>query len=142
MIAETLYPDAIEDDYWFGAYGYQPIIDYLAGGSEFVLLQVDEADYQGDSYVVMGTSIDRPVEFLNFGWGSCSGCDALQACDSFEELDVLIGELQRDIVSYNSGYDLLQALTATDHRYHWYVDAFKNEFIPKLKEMVGVEDVC
>ena len=83
-IARTLYPDV-------GSCDYQPIIDHFG----HVAVQVEEDDYQGDSWVLYHNG--NRVGFLTFGWGSCSGCDALQACSNYEELDELIEEMRRGI---------------------------------------------
>lgn len=40
-------------------------------------LQVDDSDYEGDSWLLVSDGTRFGV--LMFGWGSCSGCDALQA---------------------------------------------------------------
>lgn len=42
-----------------------------------VVVEVDENDYQGDSWYLLRDG--HRCGFLNFGWGSCSGCDALEA---------------------------------------------------------------
>jgi hypothetical protein len=51
------------------------------------LLCVNDKDYSGDSRFLLADGARRG--YLEFGWGSCSGCDALQACDSYEELEKL-----------------------------------------------------
>ncbi len=78
------------------AYDYQPII--CSFGT--VLVQVDQDDYQGDSYVLLQNA-DR-YGFLVFGWGSCSGCDALQSCETFAGIDELISDLERDVKWFDS----------------------------------------
>ena len=82
MKAETLYPN-----FSYCESDYQPIVDSFGN----VLIQVDDADYQGDTRVLYEK--DGKYGYLNFGWGSCSGCDALQACCNIEEIQELINSL-------------------------------------------------
>lgn len=89
--AQTLYPEAGERTYFDSPYDYDPIIRSFGE----VLVQVDDDDYIGDTRVLLRK--DGRYGFLNFGWGSCSGCDALQASDSYEEIDELIDDLENDI---------------------------------------------
>jgi hypothetical protein len=85
--AISLYPDfdGTESD-------YQPIVDLFGD----VVLQVQDEDYQGDTWVLYKRGETRYGR-LEFGWGSCSGCDALQACGSLGEIDQLINELYNSI---------------------------------------------
>lgn len=74
-----------------------------------VLVAVDEDDYQGDSFRLIADG-DEPGQrygLLIFGWGSCSGCDALQACESAEELQTLADQLQ-DSIKWFSDKDTLR----------------------------------
>jgi hypothetical protein len=84
--AKKLYSEDKND--W---YDYQPIID--AFGT--VALQIDDEDYQGDSRILY--ECDGKIGYLQFGWGSCSGCDALQACNTIEEVQELIQQLESEI---------------------------------------------
>ena len=92
--ARALYCKDYEDSdgsYFYGPSDYNPIIQSFGE----VLVQVDDDDYQGDTRVLLRK--DGRYGFLNFGWGSCSGCDGLQACSSFREIEELIQGLERDI---------------------------------------------
>lgn len=105
-LAKDLYPDykgyCVAD--------YQPIIDHFGE----VLLQVDDEDYQGDSRILYrDKNDDKKFGFLVFGWGSCGGCDALQACGSLEEIDQLILETKNDI-KWSSKEELLVYLMEKD----------------------------
>ena len=70
-LAIKLYP-GIKDSFMFGPSDYQPIINHIGK----VLVQEDDEDYQGDTFVLLEK--DSKYGFLNIGWGSCSGCDAVQ----------------------------------------------------------------
>jgi len=90
---KEMYPDAVRgDDEWFwGVDDYQPLLKSLGE----IILQVDDKDYQGDSRILLQKGSE--IGLLIFGWGSCSGCDALQACDSYEEVETLRAGLVQEI---------------------------------------------
>ena len=88
--AKELYKDKV---CW---YDYQPILEEFGE----ILVQVDEDNYQGDSYLLYKK--DNQYGFLVFGWGSCSGCDALQACSSIDEVQELMNQLYSDIKWFDS----------------------------------------
>ncbi len=83
---------------------YQPIINLFGE----VLLQIDEDNYQGDSWVLYEAHESYGTYgFLNFGWGSCSGCDVLQGCENLEEVDSLIEDLYQSIKWFDSASEAL-----------------------------------
>jgi hypothetical protein len=77
-------------------YEYDPIIRSFGA----VLVQVEDDDWSGDTRVLLRNG-DR-YGFLVIGWGSCSGCDALQGCSTFAEVDELINQIEGDIKWFNS----------------------------------------
>lgn len=83
-----VYPGLDEPFYGGGTSDYHSLIESL--GHEIVL-EVTQQDYSGDSWLLLRsqTSVGPHFGYLEFGWGSCSGCDALQACDTYDELDKL-----------------------------------------------------
>lgn len=70
-------------------YDYEPLLKTLGE----IVVQVDDDEYQGDSYLVLRDG--ERFGYLIFGWGSCSGCDWLQDCNSYED----VAELHADLVS-------------------------------------------
>ena len=128
MKANQLYPE------YKGGYGpgsYQPIIDDLGS----ILLQVDDEDYQGDSRVLIQK--DEKYGILIFGWGSCSGCDALQACESVSELDELIEQIQSSVKWFDNSAECLHYFQNHDWQgdYSWHREETKkfiNEAVDKL----------
>lgn len=94
--ARRLYPGYAERGGFYGPCNYQPIIDSFGES----VVQVDDKDYQGDTRVLLKK--DGRFGFLNFGWGSCSGCDGLQACGSYRELEELIVGLEASIQWFDS----------------------------------------
>lgn len=106
--ARELFDD--DNDYCYG--NYQPIIDAIGE----VCIQVDDKDYQGDTSVLYKHKFgDDETEYgyLQFGWGSCSGCDALQACESIGEVQSLMNDMEASVqwmpraemLSYFKGHD-------------------------------------
>lgn len=89
--ARAVYPSS---DY--GWYDYNPML----GAFGTIAIQHDDNGYQGDSRVLY--DCDGRVGHLIFGWGSCSGCDALQACSNYEELQALCNSLQDDILWFDT----------------------------------------
>ena len=77
--------------------------DQLMESFDFeILLNVEQEDYQGDSLVLFKNKNTNEIGFLKFGWGSCSGCDALQGCESQQDLDDLQKELYDGIIWYEN----------------------------------------
>ena len=74
---------------------HQPSYDELIDEFGTVLLKASDGAYQGDTYVLL--QYDNDYGYLNFGWGSCSGCDALEGCGSWAELDELRDTLSDQI---------------------------------------------
>jgi hypothetical protein len=96
---KTLYP---QDSGYSGFDSYQPMIDDFGK----VIIQVDDSDYQGDTRVFLKK--DNKYGYLQFGWGSCSGCDALQACRNYEEAQKLYDQLKDDIRWFDSLEDVFE----------------------------------
>jgi hypothetical protein len=86
--AAEMYPehaaDQERDGSFCGPCDYTPIIEALGE----VVLRKDDSDYQGDTYALV-KGADGRLGYVNIGWGSCSGCDALQACDTLADIDKL-----------------------------------------------------
>lgn len=80
---------------------YQPML-YMFGD---IVIQVDDDDYQGDTRVLYNDG--GKIGFLRFGWGSCSGCDALQRCNDYDELQELCDRLQNDIMWFDTPKEAL-----------------------------------
>lgn len=95
--ARTVYPES-----GWGWDDYQPMLE--AFGT--IVVQHDDNDYQGDSRVLY--DCNGRIGHLIFGWGSCSGCDALQACGNYTELQGLCDELQDDIQWFDTYSEALE----------------------------------
>ena len=106
---------------------YGPIINHFGE----VLLRGDVGDYQGSSFIVYDD-----YSLLEFGWGSCSGCDALQSCDTFEEIDELIDSLEGDILRFSSKEIFIKYINNRDWEGEWaYGEEGFEEFLEKAKKL-------
>ena len=99
MNVRDLYPQRDSD--YFSVCSYQPMIDSFGS----VLVQVDDQDYQGDTRVLLEDS--GLIGLIIFGWGSCSGCDALQACQSFDDLQSLYDSMKSRVQWWESAEEAL-----------------------------------
>ena len=125
--ARELYPEHFEDeDGWLCIGSYQPIIDDIGT----VIIQVDDEDYQGDTRVFY-----EGYGYLQFGWGSCSGCDMLQACETEEEVNDVIREIEGGVQWFLNADEALTYFKTHDWEgdYSWHQDEQK-EFIRKVIE--------
>ena len=101
-LAKELYKN---EGYWWD---YQPMLNEFGK----ILLQVDEDDYQGDSFLIYKK--DNKYGLLIFGWGSCSGCDALQGCTNIDEVQELMNQLYNDIKWFDSLQELKNYISNND----------------------------
>jgi hypothetical protein len=71
---------------------YDPIVKSIGD----VVVEVSDSDYQGDTRVLF----KRGEEYghTTFGWGSCSGCDALQGSDSWKDVAELRNQIANTVV--------------------------------------------
>lgn len=120
-----------EDDY--GCSSYQLIIDAMGHEN---LLQVDDSDYQGDTRVLFKSG--AKYGWLQFGWGSCSGCDELQGCGSVGELQQLCDRLEQSVKWFDSKDDARRFFKSHDWEgdYSWHAEEQK-QFINRAIEILS-----
>lgn len=118
-LVREAYPNHPDSDYWFCISDYDPLI--LSLGHE-VCVQVDDSDYQGDTRLLLYDPVEDRYGLLIFGWGSCSGCDSLQACSNFDEVAELWEHLFTSIIWKNSAGEMLHFLCFRDWelQYAWH----------------------
>lgn len=106
--AEELYGPFGEGE-WFYATDYMPML------AEFgdIILKIDDDYYQGDSRILY-TDGGYIYGYLQFGWGSCSGCDALQACMTIPEVQALMDELHGSIKWFKDRAEAYKFFTTHD----------------------------
>ncbi len=109
--------DEAEDGSFYGPSDYNPLLNSLGFD---ILLKVDDDDYQGDSRLLLRDG--QRFGVLIFGWGSCSGCDALQACQTMVEIDRLRNELFNSVKWFESSSECLEYFIEHnwkgDHSWH------------------------
>jgi hypothetical protein len=77
---------------------------------------------QGDVYELV-RGADGRVGFLCFGYGSCSGCDAIEACNSYGDLAEVFERLRDDV----RWFDAPAAALKFFHEHDWHGDACEDE---------------
>lgn len=103
---KTFYPDAVED---FNSGDHASLVRSF--GVE-ILVEGTAYDYEG-SYtgdVLYLLEKEEYIGFFTFGFGSCSGCDALQGCSSWADLEELRQSLWRSVKWFNSPTEALEYL--------------------------------
>lgn len=82
----------LAQNFYGGDFSYEELIESF--GVE-TLLTAELGDYSGDYLTILRDNLGR-FGFLSFGYGSCSGCDSLQSCESLEEVVTLRDQLWED----------------------------------------------
>lgn len=114
--AKLLYPDKWKDSDDIDEYifDYDPILNSFGK----ILVKVEDHDYHGDSRILYEKN--GKYGFLVFGWGSCSGCDALQACQTFKDLDELITDLEGKIKWFDTLEEVQKYVQHQDREIEYY----------------------
>ena len=122
-----------EDNSGWGWSNYQPMLDSFGK----IIVQVDDHDYQGDSRVLYNEN--GKIGFLLFGWGSCSGCDALQACETLDDVQALCNHLQDSIQWFDNKEQALNWFKTHDWEgdFSWHEEETK-EFVKKVIEYLSI----
>ena len=117
---------------WWGFSNYDELI---ASMELRILVQEHDDDYQGDSYYIFKKG--REYGVLIFGWGSCSGCDALQACDSVAEVTNLRDDLY-DRIQWLSKSGLREWLANRNEANDWWLNYSQGRtFLARARELVN-----
>jgi len=134
--ARRLYPDVDWDDSYPCVSSYGPMVEDTGE----ILLWVTTGSYQGDYHVLLrGPGGD--FGYISIGFGSCAGCDALQGCDSAEDVGRLAEGVQLGIHWEVDAAAMRKFLLERDWEVQWMYsdfDEFK-EFLSKSLEMVGAD---
>lgn len=107
--------------------GYRGLV--LSLGVE-VLIEHSDDGYQGDTRMLLRDGTRYGL--LTFGWGSCSGCDALEAAyGNLAEMTELRDSLESQIVWHDSASDMLGYIDGKD----WSLDySSSDEFLALARE--------
>ena len=92
-------------DFNHGMSDYYPLFTSL--GYE-ILASYREDDWQGQSLIIFKNKLE--YGFINYSWGSCSGCDSLQGCDDRRELEQLRKSYDAQIQWFSSKKTCLTAI--------------------------------
>lgn len=127
----ALKPFASDGEDWsYPDYGY----DELIASFEYeVLGQLDTGSYQGDTQVLLRDG-DR-YGYLLFGWGSCSGCDAMADCRNVAQATELRDELVAGITWFDTAAELLSFLENRDWDLQWLGDEGR-KIVPMAREVL------
>lgn len=93
--------------------------DQLIASFNFeVLLEESDNGYSGDTFILF--KIDNYYGFLDFGWGSCSGCDALQGCgDDINRIKELREKLFQKII-WKMSLEEMKIYVSNEENIQWY----------------------
>lgn len=121
------FPDCDKEGYF-----YHPRYHDLVARLGDIQIETSDSDYQGDSFFLL--TKDNKFGYLSFSWGSCSGCDILQACDSYEDLQSLADRLENQIIWFYSWDEIKDWVNARDWEslIDWHTGAKK--FIKEFRE--------
>lgn len=113
---QVAFPALKEDGSWLeGAPSYRELVESLGHD---VLVEVTDSDYQGDSRFLLrakaGDGAGVRFGYLKFGWGSCSGCDSLEAARTVADLASLSDELESGISWFDGPAAALKFLRERD----------------------------
>jgi hypothetical protein len=112
---------------------YDPMVSCFGA----IVVSVADEDYQGDTRYLLRDG-DR-WGLLIVGWGSCSGCDALQACDTYKELEDLRSELSAKVEWFDAPTSCAERIRSRDWQAHCSWNAEKTpEFVAKACAALGV----
>lgn len=127
-----LYPGEIEDFIKYNnlfIYEYQPMINAFGK----VAIKVADDGYSGDTRVLYDNNGN--IGHLIFGWGSCSLCDALQGCNTIEDLQELCNDLESSIKWFDSPTEAIEWFENHDWEGDWTChDDNTKEYITKSLE--------
>ena len=93
--------------------------DLVRTFTDQILIQVDDDDYQGDSRLLV-TDAQGRFGILIFGWGSCSGCDAYQACYCSEDYWDLRNRLKDSTRWFDTSLECLRFFDNHDWEGNFY----------------------
>jgi len=114
---------------------YMPLIKSIDPGIDW-LVAVDENDYQGDSLLLGKARDTGKFYFLTYGWGSCSGCDALQGCENWDDLESLRQDLAKDMREFASASEFLEWLRTKDWTLEFISTDIVKEFIEAAEKVL------
>lgn len=121
-----IYPNTKNENF-YGEGDYTPMVKAIGE----ILIEVSDSDYQGDSRYLLKN--EGKFGILIIGWGSCSGCDALQAANTIRGLAELMQSIDNNVKWFDSLEQLKSYVKNKDWEleYSWHAQETK-DFVDKL----------
>lgn len=120
-------------DVKLGEYGYCSYDDLIDSFEVEVLHRLDDEDYQGDTRLLVRDG--ERYGLITFGWGSCSGCDALESAGG--NLAAIV-ELRDQIWASAHWEDSPNLMLAYIYGKDWTLDYSHNDgFLSEVKRILG-----
>ncbi len=104
---------------------------------EEVLIYESGGDYQGSTYALIRTG--TKFGYLEFGWGSCSGCDAAEAAESYADWKALFESLRDGVRWFDSFQGFLSWANERDWKGEWSWHDGVRKFLAAVNEQFGTE---
>lgn len=115
--------DTVED---LRVYSYESLLE-LALGERQVVFFLTDTDYQGD-WVAFVTDGSR-VGLVEGSFGSCSGCDALEACGSNDDVKELAEDYLKSVRTFPSWESVRVYLEDLEREGSWAFRGFRKDLI-------------
>lgn len=100
------------------AYSYRHLLKSITDQVTWII-EAGFQDYDGN-YFFLGQDANSAFYFVVGGYGSCSFCDALQACEALEDFLELRDNIKRSIRKFDSAQEFEQ----------WFNDRAQTEWYP------------
>ncbi len=115
----------------------------VAEFGETIIYKIHES-YSGDMWYLL--NINGKLAYLNLSYGSCSGCDALQGCNSLKDLTDLIIEIYNSMVKFETLQEAKEYFEAEARQFDasWYYDENKDfikEALIYIENMIEASNV-
>ena len=107
---ETLWGPVKSDSYdcrSFERLEWVGYLDLVEAAGLMVLESESVGSYQGEEYVLVRDLESTKFGVLNYGYGSCSGCDLLEAAKSVKDLEDIRDGFRNAVELFDSPKDLL-----------------------------------
>lgn len=118
-------------EYFYPEESYYELVEKNAD----VLIEHTLGSYQGDMLFLLRNG--DQFGFLVVGYGSCSGCDSLEACESQEAVDSLAERIYDGIKWFDSFSDLKEYVLHDNRDLEWFpYEAGWDDFVEKVNNYV------
>lgn len=117
-------------------YGYNQLI--ASFGYE-TLVEESDSDYQGDTLMLFKHGDN--FGYLNFDWGSCSGCDAYEAVQGNVEEEMALRDSLWESIRWGNREEMIEFLQKHDWKGDYVGEDLVQQFLDKaLPVMKGLPE--